>query len=160
MKYLIIIIILFINKNILALELTCLFEEVHQNGESHQGVILIKNEKFRYQYFSRNLYTIIHKDNLSFYVQNNDKTKFFKINDNSEVLEGIVNILDDFPNIKKEYYIGESIIKVEYSKTNKLIKRIIILSEEVNMSVYFKECKNPQIKDFHFSWSPFWDYTY
>ena len=79
MKYLIIIIILFINKNILALELTCLFEEVHQNGESHQGVILIKNEKFRYQYFSRNLYTIIHKDNLSFYVQNNDKTKFFKI---------------------------------------------------------------------------------
>ena len=127
MKYLIIIIILFINKNILALELTCLFEEVHQNGESHQGVILIKNEKFRYQYFSRNLYTIIHKDNLSFYVQNNDKTKFFKINDNSEVLEGIVNILDDFPNIKKEYYIGESIIKVEYSKTNKLIKRIILM---------------------------------
>ena len=80
MKYFILFFLLIINKNIFAFELSCLFEEVHQNGDSHQGVIIIKDKKFRYQYFSRNLYTIIHKDNLFFYVQNSDKTKFFKGN--------------------------------------------------------------------------------
>ena len=88
-------------------------------------------------------------------MQNSDKTKFFKINNNSEILEGIVSIIEDYPNIEKEYYIDRSTIKVEYSATKKIIKRIIILSNEVNMSVYFQECKNPDIKDFYFSWSPF-----
>lgn len=160
MKYFILFFLLIINKNIFAFELSCLFEEVHQNGDSHQGVIIIKDKKFRYQYFSHNLYTIIHKDNLSFYVQNSDKTKFFKINNNSEILEGIVSIIEDYPNIEKEYYIDRTTIKVEYSATKNIIKRIIILSNEVNMSVYFQECKNPDIKDFYFSWSPFWDYKY
>ena len=142
------------------MELSCLFEEVHQTGDTHQGAIIVKDKKFRYQYFSQNLYTIIHKDNLFFYVENRDKSKFFKITKNSDTLKAIVNIINDFPEVEKEYFIANTIIKVELSKTDKAIKRIIILSDESNMTVYLKECKNIPIKDIYFSWSPFWDYKY
>ena len=160
MKYIFLILILFMIKNISAVELSCLFEEVHQTGDTHQGVIIVKDQKFRYQYFSQNLYTIIHKDNLFFYVQNRDKTKFFKITKNSDTLKAIVNIINDFPEVEKEYYITNTVIKVEFSKTDKVIKRIIVLSDESNMTVYLKECKNTPIKDIYFSWSPFRDYQY
>jgi len=142
------------------MELSCLFEEVHQTGDTHQGVIIVKDKKFRYQYFSQNLYTIIHKNNLFFYVENRDKTKFFKITKNSDTLKAIVNIINDFPEVEKEYFITNTIIKVELSRTDKVIKRIIVLSDESNMTVYLKECKNNPIKDIYFSWSPFWDYKY
>ena len=103
-SYLIVLFFFFI-KNSIAIELSCLFEEVHQNGEVNQGVLIIKDEKFRYQYFSQNLYTIIHKENLFFYLENRDKTKFFKIIENTDLLEMIVAIINDIPDIKNEYFI-------------------------------------------------------
>ena len=160
MRYILLLLVLFICKNTSAMELSCLFEEVHQTGDTHQGVIIVKDKKFRYQYFSQNLYTIIHKNNLFFYVENRDKTKFFKITKNSDTLKAIVNIINDFPEVEKEYFITNTIIKVELSRTDKVIKRIIVLSDESNMTVYLKECKNIPIKDIYFSWSPFWDYKY
>ena len=160
MRYIFLLLFLFITKNTSATELSCLFEEVHQTGDTHQGAIIVKDKKFRYQYFSQNLYTIIHKDNLFFYVENRDKTKFFKITKDSDTLKAIVNIINDFPEVEKEYLLTDTIIKVELSKTDKVIKRIIVLSDESNMTVYLKECKNNPIKDIYFSWSPFWDYKY
>lgn len=159
MKYLYLLIILFINKNIFALELTCLFEEVHQDGDISQGLLLIKDDKFRYQYSSKNLYTIIHKENLFFYVENRDKDKFFKINEDTEILEAIIDIIEDFPNIKNEYFFDEINVKVEHSQS-KFIKRIIILSEQLKFSVYLNDCQQIPIKNIYFSWSPFWDYNY
>ena len=44
MRYLFIFFILFFIKNISALEISCLFEEVHQNGEVHQGVLVVKDK--------------------------------------------------------------------------------------------------------------------
>lgn len=158
-SYLIVLFFFFI-KNSIAIELSCLFEEVHQNGEVNQGVLIIKDEKFRYQYFSQNLYTIIHKENLFFYLENRDKTKFFKIIENTDLLEMIVAIINDIPDIKNEYFIKNSIVKVEYSSQEKMIKRVIVLSDQQNMSIYLNECKNTKLKDFYFSWSPFWDYTH
>ncbi len=160
MKYFLFIIFLLIFKNTSAKELSCLFEEVHQNGETHQGALLIKDEKFRYQYFSNNLYTIFHKDNLFFYVENRDKSKFFKITKDTDVLAIIVDIIDDIPNIKQEYYLKDTLIKVEFSEAKKLIKRIIVLSDQMNMSVYLKECKFTPLNDFYFYWSPFREYVY
>ncbi len=159
MRYLFIFILCFSIKNVSALELSCSFEEVHQNGESHQGVFLIKDNKFRYQYFSHNLYTIIHKENFFFYIENRDQTKFFKINENTDTLEIILKIINDFPYVKNEYFFKDSIIKVEYSSQEKIIKRIIILSDLQNMSIYLNDCKDVDLKDIYFSWSPFWDYN-
>ena len=160
MKYYFLIIIFLINQNVFSSELSCIFEEVHQNGDTHQGTLIIKDDKFSYEYFSHNLYTIIHKDNLFFYVENRDKTKYFKISKNIDLLESIVNIIGDFPSIKQEYYINDSLIKVEYSKTDKIIKRIIVLSNELKMSVYLNDCKDTPLKDIYFSWSPFWQYNH
>mgnify|MGYP001247893130 CR=1 FL=1 len=147
-------------KNIYALELSCLFEEVHQNGEVHQGVLIVKDKRFRYQYFSPNLYTIIHKKNLFFYLENRDKTKFFKISKNTDLLESIVDIINDIPDVKSVYHVRDSIIKVEYSNQEKTIKRVVVLSDQQNMSVYLNECIDKSIKDIYFSWSPFWDYKH
>ena len=40
-----------------------------------------------------------------------------------------------------------------------MIKRVIVLSDQQNMSIYLNECKNTKLKDFGY-WSPFWDYTH
>ena len=160
MRYLFIFFILFFIKNISALEISCLFEEVHQNGEVHQGVLVVKDKKFRYQYYSPNLYTIIHKENLFFYIENRDKTKFFKIIENTDLLESIVAIINDIPDVKSEYYVKDTLIKVEYSSQEKILKRVVVLSDQQNMSVYLNECKDIPIKNIYFSWSPFWDYKH
>ncbi len=159
MKYLLLVIFL-LSKNLFAMEISCIFEEVHQNGDSHQGYLIVKDKKFRYQYLSNNLYTIIHKEDLFFYIENRDKSKYFKLNENTEVLESVIEIINDFPDVKNEYFLKDTHIKVEYSKSEKIIKRIIILSNKINMSVYLKDCKYDPIKNLYFSWSPFWEYNF
>ena len=160
MRCILIILLILLAKNTMALELSCLFEEVHQNGDIEQGVFITKNNKFRYQYFSQDLITIIHKEKLFIYLQNSDTTKYFKIDKNTSALEAIVKILRDFPNIQKQYNFDETLIKVEISKVSKFPKRIIILSESFNMSIYVNECKTKGLDDKYFMFSPFWDYKY
>ena len=46
MRYIFLLVLFFTNQNIAALELSCLFEEVHQNGDIEQGVFITKDEKF------------------------------------------------------------------------------------------------------------------
>ena len=159
MKFLYILILLFISKNILALELSCIFEEVHLNGDTEQGLFLVKDEKFRYQYFSKNLFTVFHKGNSFFYVENRDKNKFFRINENTQILSALKDIISEFTQIKNEYSFGDTYVKVELSKS-KFIKRVIVLSEQLKLSVYLNDCKEVPIKDIYFFWSPFWDYNY
>lgn len=142
------------------MELSCLFEEVHQNGDIQQGFFLIKNEKLRYQYHSKNLYTIFYKDSSFFYVENMDRTKFYNIKKNTEVLEKLIEIIGDFPEIKDEYFFDNSYVKVENSKLNKFVKRITVISEEIKLSIYLNECQERPIKDLYFFWSPFWEYNF
>lgn len=158
MKYLFLLIFLMINKNIFALEMSCLFEEVYQNGEAQQGLLIVKNDKFRYQYFSKDLYTIIYNESLFFYLQNRDKTKFYRLKQNTEALEIVISIINDFPNIKDQYYLENTLVKVEKSNSSKIAKRIVILSNDLNMSIYIKDCKNNLVKNRYFSYSPFWEY--
>ncbi len=160
MRYILLLVLFFTNKNITALELSCLFEEVHQNGDTEQGVFITKDEKFRYQYFSQNLITIIYQDGLFIYLQNSDTTKYFTIDKNTSALEAISKIVNDFPDIKNEYFLNDISIKVEISKASKFPKRLIVLSENFNMSIYINDCKNIDIDDKYFLFSPFWDYKY
>ena len=160
MRYILLLVLFFTNKNITALELSCLFEEVHQNGDTEQGVFITKDEKFRYQYFSQNLITIIYQDGLFIYLQNSDTTKYFAIDKNTSALEAISKIVNDFPDIKNDYFLNDISIKVEISKASKFSKRLIVLSENFNMSIYINDCKNIDIDDKYFLFSPFWDYKY
>ena len=73
MKKLIFIIIFPLNY-LFALEVTCNFEEVYQNGDVQQGVFLLKDKMMRYQYYDQDLFTIITKRDNYFLIKNNTKT--------------------------------------------------------------------------------------
>ena len=63
------IIFLFINP-LNAKNVSCEFEEVYQNGETHQGFFLLNNDQIRYEYYNDNLYTLLYL-NEKMYVANN-----------------------------------------------------------------------------------------
>ena len=144
-------------ENTLALEFFCKFEEVYQNGETQQGFFLVKDDKFRYEYNSLNLYTILHNQNIFFLIENRDTTKFLKIDKDTEVLEAILKIINDYPDFKDYYYLDGASIKLEFSDDN-FIKRIALLSDKINLSIYINDCKTPIIKNIYFSYSPFFKY--
>ena len=50
-----------------ALEVSCNFEEVYGSGDTQQGILLLKDQKLRYQYFDKDLFTIIARDENFFF---------------------------------------------------------------------------------------------
>ncbi|OUW68714.1 MAG: hypothetical protein CBD62_01340 [Candidatus Pelagibacter sp. TMED202] len=157
MKFLYIPFFLLIYKISFSLEMSCVFEEVYQNGEVQQGFFLVKDDKFRYEYYSKNLFTIIHNQNLFFLIENRNKSEYFKLTKNTQILEAILNVIKDYPNFEKDYYFEDIKIGIETSKKN-IIKRIIILSNESNLSVYINDCDFSPIKNLFFAYSPFFEY--
>lgn len=140
-----------------ALEMSCLFEEVHSDGSIQQGMFLIKDDKFRYQYDSKNLFTIIHTQKIFLLIENSDTTRFIKIDQNIEMLENISLIFQDYPDFKGNYHMDNALIKVELSEKN-IVKRIALLSEGKNLSIYLNDCEFIPIKDIYFSYSPLFEY--
>ena len=152
----IILIILFPLNYLFAIEATCNFEEVYQNGEIQQGVFLIKNQMFRYQYYDQDLFTIISKKNNYYLVKNNTKT-VQKIDKNTDTIQALVDIISDFPNLKDTYNYNKSIIKIEHS-SNKFIKRVSIISEKLNLSINVLNCNFDKIEKKYFKHFDFEEY--
>ena len=92
----IILIILFPINYLFAIEATCNLKRFIKI-EIQQGVFLIKNQMFRYQYYDQDLFTIISKNNY-YLVKNNTKT-VQKIDKNTDT-PSIIEIISDFPNLK------------------------------------------------------------
>ena len=60
MKKLMLFILIFsLHSNLIAKKIYCQFEEVYQNGETQQGQIFLSDEKLRYEYFDKNLFTLL-----------------------------------------------------------------------------------------------------
>ena len=152
----IIFIILFPLNYLFAVEVKCNFEEVYQNGEIQQGVFLIKDQMFRYQYYDKDLFTIISKKNKYFIVQNNTKT-VQKIDQNIDTIQALIKIISDFPNLQDIYKHKDSIIKIEKS-TNKFIKRVSIQSKDLNLSINVLNCKFQKIEKKFFKHFDFEEY--
>ena len=157
MKFIYLFFLILIYKTSFSLEMSCVFEEVYQNGEIKQGFFLVKDEKFRYEYFSKNLFTIIHNQNLFFLIENRDKTEYFKLDKNTDVLEAILKVIKDYPNFEENYYFEDIKIGIELSNKN-IIKRIILLSNENNLSIYINDCNFSPIKNLFFNYSPLIEY--
>ncbi len=152
----IILIILFPLNYLFAIETTCNFEEVYQNGEIQQGVFLIKNQMFRYEYYDQDLFTIISKKNNYYLVKNNTKT-VQKIDKNTDTIKALVEIISDFPHLKDTYKYDNSIIKIEHS-TNNFIKRVSIKSEKLNLSINILNCNFDKIEKKYFKHFDFEEY--
>ena len=156
MKKLIFIIIFPLNY-LFALEVTCNFEEVYQNGDVQQGVFLLKDKMLRYQYYDQDLFTIITKRDNYFLIKNNTKT-VQKIEKNTEILEVLMQIISDFPDTEDVYRHNNSIIKIENS-SDEFIKRVSVKSQEVNLSINVLNCKFNKIEKKYFRHFNFEEYA-
>ena len=156
MKKLIFIIIFPLNY-LCAFEVTCNFEEVYQNGDVQQGVFLLKDKMLRYQYYDQDLFTIITKRDNYFLIKNNTKT-VQKIEKNTEILEVLMEIISDFPDVEDVYKHNDSIIKIENS-SEVFIKRVSVKSQEVNLSINVLNCKFNKIEKKYFRHFNFEEYA-
>ena len=83
-----------------SVEISCNFEEVYGNGDIQQGVFLLKNQKLRYEYFNKDLFTIIAKESNFYLVHRVHKNNVQRINENTEILEMIMDVAKDYPEDK------------------------------------------------------------
>lgn len=152
----IILIIFFPINSLFAYEVTCNFEEVYQNSEIQQGVFLIKDEMMRYQYYNQDLFTIIAKNKKYFLIKNDSKI-VQKLNEKTDVIDTLREIVLDFPKLKNTYKKNNLVIKIEKS-IDKFIKRVSINSDEVNLSINVINCKFNGIENKYFNHFNFVEY--
>ena len=134
-----IIIFLFLSNISFAVEVSCNFEEVYGNGDTQQGILLLKNQNLRYEYYNKELYTIIARDENFFLIHRAHKNNVQKITENTILLETFIDISSEYPNIKKNYIIEDIKIMIEKS-ADKFIKRISVNSDAVNVSINLMNC--------------------
>ena len=134
-----IIIFLFISNLSFAVEVSCNFEEVYGNGDTQQGILLLKNQNLRYEYYDNELFTIIARDENFFLIHRAHKNNVQKITENTILLETFIDISSEYPNIKKNYIIEDIKIMIEKS-VDKFIKRISVNSDSVNVSINLMDC--------------------
>ena len=99
-KYIFFILLFIISKSY-SLEIQCKFEEVYSNSSVQNGFFLIKDQKLRYQYYSKDLFTIFQNDNRFYLLKNNDTSIVQRLNQNTELLKELMLILSQYPNLKK-----------------------------------------------------------
>lgn len=142
------------------LEIQCKFEEVYSNSSVQNGFFLIKDQKLRYQYYSKDLFTIFQNSNEFYLLKNNDIGVVQKLDENTELLRELMLILTQYPNLKKTYTFNDKnlVINLEKEINGNFYKRISVLSEKVNMSIYLNDCKFIKIKNHFFNHNPYFDY--
>ena len=133
------IIFLFLTNLSFAVEVSCNFEEVYGNGDTQQGRVLLKNQNLRYEYYDKELFTIIARDGNFFLIHRAHKNNVQKITENTKPLETFIDISSEYPNIKKNYIIEDMKIMIEKS-VDKFIKRISVNSDSVNVSINLMDC--------------------
>ena len=134
----------------IGVEVLCNFEEVYSNGDIQQGMFLLKDEKLRYEYHDKDLFTIIAKNGKFFLINQSYKNNVSRLNENTEILEMFVNIASEYPNLKNRYNYENSNIIIEKS-SNSFIKRVSINSENINVSINLIDCKFETIHDKYFN---------
>ena len=140
---------LFFYNTVFAIEVKCDFEEVYQNGDVQQGFFLLKDQMLRYQYFNEDLYTIIAKDDYYFLINNFNNKTVQKITENTEAIQSLIKISSKFPDIKNQYEQNNMKIKIEKNSKN-FIKRIAIISDEINLSINILNCDFKKINKKYF----------
>ena len=152
------LILIFFPLNFLyGVEASCNFEEVYKNSETQQGVFLVKDKMLRYQYFDKDLFTIIIKNNNYFLINNRDKI-VQNLKEKSKLLDQFIEIVSDFPDIKNTYNSDNFIVKIEKSSI-KFIKRVSIKSEELNLSINVMNCNFNEIDRKYFRHFNFEEYS-
>lgn len=131
----------------------CQFEEVYQNGDIQQGIILIKDNDVRYQYNDVELYTIIVKGE-NFILIDNKYKNLQTLNQNIDIFKILVDALKNYPNIENQYKNENALVNIERSSSS-FIKRISLISKDVNLSLNFMDCVELNINNEYFNYFDF-----
>ncbi len=151
------LILFFINLSVFAKGVDCLFEEVYTSGEIQQGVLLLDEDKLRYEYFDKKLFTILFVNNKLFLINNEDRSQVQIIEDQNNPVPQLIDIYKDFPDIKNNYSFNGNKFLIEKNNNN-FVKRIGINSSKLNLSIYFNQCKMTILNSNLFNFNPFIEY--
>ena len=121
-RYILTIFLVFYSNLLQGVEVKCNFEEVYKNGQMQQGLIILKNNLLRYQYFDKDLFTIFYNGESFYTLENQNLKKFNKINSNTKMLEELISLSQKYPNIKNKYEKKNYVIEIERSLIDKFIK--------------------------------------
>jgi hypothetical protein len=152
------IIFFFTSFSLNSLEFSCDFEEVHANGTVNQGVVLLKEDKLRYEYLSKELF-IIFVDGKEIYLFDKKKQKVKNIKQNLDAIKIIMKLADKFPDIENDFEENDVKIKIEFNKNINFIKRISIDSKRARLSLYLNNCLlDKPINNIFFKFNPVFEY--
>jgi hypothetical protein len=152
------IIFFFTSFSLNSLEFSCDFEEVHANGTVNQGVVLLKEDKLRYEYLNKDLF-IIFVDGTETYLFDKKKQKVKNIKQNLDAIKIIMKLAEKFPNIENDFEENDVKIKIEFNKNINFIKRISIDSKRARLSLYLKNCLlDKPINNIFFKFNPVFEY--
>ena len=156
MKFIICILFFFCIGPLSATQVFCDFEEVYSNGDIQNGIILVNEQKIRYEYLDPTLYTIFANKELFFLVENNSTEVFHKIKDKDlGFFQELKKNISTFPNIEKTYENKDYKIKFELNYDRSFFKRVSINSKSLSMSIYFNNCENRIMENIYFRHSPY-----
>ncbi len=147
MRYIYLVLLMLILKNLNAIELYCDFEEVYLDGSTQQGFFLIKDDKMRYEYLDEKLFIIFRKSNNFYLVEKNNKKQFQRLRQNNSILNELVNLMDEYPDFENEYFNDDYRILIEASSNNSFLKRIAFFSDTLTLSIYFNNCSFESMYD-------------
>ena len=148
MRYLFIFFFIINFKVTLAKSVKCEFEEVYQDGSIQSGAMLFSDGLLRYEYYDKQLFTIIFNNDY-FVIRNDNKNSVSKLN-NDLVLNELKSLIKNYPNIKTFYSKDNINIKIHESKDKNFLRRISINSPDANLSIYFINCNFEDIPKRYF----------
>ena len=150
------LILFFVQNSLSAKSIKCNFEEVYPNQQIQEGLILIQNEKIRYEYSDKNLYTLLYTSDQNLYlVENQNRENIQSIESNKEIFSNLLKLYDQYPNLNNSINIDEFQFTIEKSKIFNFFKRIAVKSKQVNFSLYFHNCDQTEIDYKLFNPRPF-----
>ena len=150
------ILVSFFSFNLFAFDIICKFEEVYTDGSIQNGTLLISDEDMRYQYDDQNLFTIFKKKNNFYFVEHLNKESFKKIpNEKVLVLNNFSIIAQEFPEIRDNYFFDDMTISLELKDDHSFLKRLSILSNTINMSIFFYDCKKEKVENKFLQYFPY-----
>ena len=119
---------------------------------------MIQNDKLRYEYNSQNLYTLLYVNQKLFMVENQDRRKTQMIENHNNLIPFILEIYEDYPFFEHSYEKHNHEIIIEIG-SDKFIRRLAIKSKELNISIFFKNCRKNDIYPKYFEFNPFVEYV-
>ena len=120
--------------------------------------MLLKDDNLRYEYFDKNLYTILFLNQKLIIVENSDRSKSQYIENHDQIIPFLIEIYKKYPNIEKQFKKSNFNFLIESNRQN-FIKRVKITSPKLNMNIYLNQCDYRDIEKKYLNFNPLINYV-